>query len=111
MIGERYGKETAFPMNGQAEAGCTELKFFDALCFPELLVQRKVTVLIITDNREADAGKVYAYLVHSAALDADGKETVGFCTGKKPIGTECRLCNAVFYDRCIDYPACRYLRF
>lgn len=85
MLRRRYGKKTFFAADGEHQAIGAQLEFFDAGCFPKLLIKGKVSVLVVADNRIADTGKVDTDLMHPAGMQPNGKQAIGIRTCEKLI--------------------------
>ena len=63
MFGYRHGEKAVFAADREHQAVRAQLKFFDAGRFPKLLIEGEVSVLVVSDNRAAKAGKMNADLV------------------------------------------------
>ena len=87
MVGKRHGKQAGLSGNGEPERIGTELELFDTGGFPYMLIQPKVAVFIIPNNRIADSCKVNAYLMHTTAMQPNRKQAEILRPVEKRIGT------------------------
>ena len=83
MFGYRHGEKAVFAADREHQAVRVQLKFFDEGRFPKLLIEGEVSVLVVSDNRAAKAGKVNSDLVCPAGMQPDRKKAVGFRAFKK----------------------------
>ena len=83
MFGYRHGEKAVFAADREHQAVRAQLKFFDAGRFPKLLIEGEISVLVVSDNRAAKAGKMNADLVLPAGMQPDRKKAVGFRAFKK----------------------------